>query len=110
MGLEGSKESAEYSSHHGSSPLEAIDVAAFEAEAQKIREISRMDQLVRSRFQHGVRYNMKVLLCGHTRTGKTLLWKRFQGLPFIEAVSSIELTANPTLSLTICRVVRENTV
>jgi hypothetical protein len=112
MGLEGSKESVEYSSHHSTSPLEGIDVATFEAEAQKMREISRMDQVVRSRFQQGVRYNMKVLLCGHKKTGKTLLWKRFQGMPFTESVSTARLVCSSlplTSTLPLSNTVRTNT-
>jgi hypothetical protein len=43
---------------------DAIDVATFEAERQRMREISRMDHAVRSRFNHGIRYNMKVIMRG----------------------------------------------
>ena len=82
MGTETSKES---SSSHGwsnhSQPY-TTDVAAFEAEQIKMREISRMDQTIRSRLHQGVKYNMKVLLCGERGTGKTMLWRRLQGQPF----------------------------
>ena len=62
MGAEGSKEITDFNSGHGGTWSDTIDVAAFEAERHKMREINRMDQVVRSRFQQGVKYNMKVLI------------------------------------------------
>lgn len=82
MGSENSKDS---SSSHGSGPNDqsyTTDVTSFEAEQMKMREISRMDQTIRSRLHQGVKYNMKVLICGEKKTGKTVLWQRLQGLPF----------------------------
>jgi len=91
MGTETSKES---SSSHGwsnhSQPY-TTDVAAFEAEQIKMREISRMDQTIRSRLHQGVKYNMKVLLCGERGTGKTMLCRRLQGQPFSYEVNATSL-------------------
>ena len=91
MGLESSKESTDHlSSTHGyTSPFDSVDVATFEEDEKRMREISRMDSIVRSRFQQGVRYNMKILLCGYKGTGKSLLWKRFQGQPYSSEVSQL---------------------
>jgi Cdc6-like AAA superfamily ATPase len=50
-------------------------------------EISRMDSQVRSRVRKSVRYNMKVVIRGDKGTGKTMLWRRFQGLNFLPTVS-----------------------
>ena len=100
MGTETSKES---SSSHGwsnhSQPY-TTDVAAFEAEQIKMREISRMDQTIRSRLHQGVKYNMKVLLCGERGTGKTMLWRRLQGQPFSYEVSATSVkSTSPSRSL-----------
>ena len=51
-------------------------------------EISRMDSQVRSRVRKSVRYNMKVVIRGDKGTGKTMLWRRFQGLNFLPTVSN----------------------
>lgn len=85
----GSEVSKEDSSSHGASShgqSYATDVAAFEAEQIKMRKIVRMDQTIRSRLHQGVKYNMKVLLCGERGTGKTMLWQRLQGQPFAAKV------------------------
>jgi hypothetical protein len=87
MGAEGSKDGGILHAG-GNSVHDAIDVATFEAERQRMREISRMDHAVRSRFNHGIRYNMKVIMRGSKGTGKSLLWRRFQGMPFSDDVSS----------------------
>lgn len=58
-------------------------------ESDRNREINRMDQLIRSRIRSGVQYNMKVILRGERGSGKTSLWKRFQGMPFTESVSDM---------------------
>jgi Cdc6-like AAA superfamily ATPase len=65
----------------GSTTFETID------EIHKLQEIKRMDSNIRNRLQQGVHYNMKILLCGARATGKTMLWKRFQGQAFAETVS-----------------------
>ena len=49
-------------------------------------EISRMDSQVRSRVRKSVIYNMKVVIRGDKGTGKTMLWRRFQGLNFVPTV------------------------
>jgi GTPase SAR1 family protein len=69
----------------GSSSFETND------EIQKLQEIKRMDFNIRNRLQQGVHYNMKILLCGARATGKTMLWKRFQGQAFSETVSFLTL-------------------
>lgn len=81
MGSETSREE-EVSSHPNGSQMDSIDVATYEAEMSKMREISRMDRAIRTRLQHGVKYNMRIVICGDKATGKTLLWKRFQGQAF----------------------------
>lgn len=59
--------------------------------AEKQREILRMDQIVRNKVRSGVQYNMKVILRGERGSGKTALWKRFQGLTFEDKVRVISL-------------------
>ena len=54
---------------------------------EKDLEISRMDSQVRSRVRKSVRYDMKVVIRGDKGTGKTMLWRRFQGLNFLPTVS-----------------------
>lgn len=81
MGSETSRE-FDSSTHSSGNPGDAIDVAAYEAEVNKMRGINRMDRAIRSRLQQGVKYNMRVLICGDKGTGKTLLWRRFQGQAF----------------------------
>lgn len=87
MGSELSRE-LDTSSHHSSNQVDSIDVATYEAEMSKMREINRMDQAIRSRLQNGVKYNMKIVVCGDKGTGKTVLWKRFQGQAFEAEVGS----------------------
>jgi hypothetical protein len=52
----------------------------------RMREINRMDTSVRSKFARGVQYNMRILIRGSNRTGKSLLWKRFQRMPYSDEV------------------------
>jgi GTPase SAR1 family protein len=59
------------------------DATSFE----RLREIARMDQMIRSRIRGGIQYNMKIILRGERGSGKTTLWKRFQGLSFVEQVN-----------------------
>lgn len=57
-----------------------------EEQQSRLREIARMDQVVRRRVRSGVQYNMKIILRGERGTGKTTLWKRFQGMQYVEKV------------------------
>ena len=34
------------------------------SQKEKLREISRMDKVIRNRVRTGVQYNMKIVLCG----------------------------------------------
>jgi hypothetical protein len=45
--------------------------------------IIKSDEAVRSRFVKGLQYNMKIVLRGERYTGKTSLFKRFQGAGFL---------------------------
>lgn len=67
----------------GSRPAE-VDAEEL---AEKQREILRMDQVVRNKVRSGVQYNMKIILRGERGSGKTSLWKRFQGLSVEDNVS-----------------------
>lgn len=57
-----------------------------ETNEDKLREIARMDQAVRSKVRGGVQYNMKVIVRGERGSGKSTLWRRFQGMQFSEKV------------------------
>lgn len=57
-----------------------------EEQQSRLREIARMDQVVRKRVRSGVQYNMKIILRGERGTGKTTLWKRFQGMQYVDKV------------------------
>lgn len=58
-----------------------------EPEADKMRNIQRMDASLRKKLRGGVHYNMKVVLKGERGSGKSALLRRLQGLPFIPEVS-----------------------
>ena len=45
------------------------------------RNIKRMDQAVRRKLRGGVQFNMKVVIRGGSKTGKSSLWQRLQGKP-----------------------------
>ncbi len=57
-----------------------------ETHEDKLREIARMDQAVRSTVRGGVQYNMKVIVRGERGSGKSTLWRRFQGMQFSDKV------------------------
>jgi hypothetical protein len=52
------------------------------AEQERRRNITLMDGIVRNKVRNGVQYNMKIILRGVRKTGKTSLFRRFQGFPF----------------------------
>jgi hypothetical protein len=67
----------EVSSSSGTSPgAEAVKVVE-----RRNRNIKRMDQAVRRKLRGGVQFNMKVVIRGAPKTGKSSLWQRLQGKP-----------------------------
>ena len=46
--------------------------------------VQRMDPSLRKRFKQGVNYNMKVIIRGSVGSGKTSLFRRLQGQPFLK--------------------------
>eukprot|EP00667_Euglena_gracilis_P003348 EG_transcript_3358 len=46
------------------------------------RDIEVMDERMKAKLQRGVNYNMKVIVRGATKTGKSQLLRRLQGRPF----------------------------
>ena len=52
---------------------------------QSRKSIQRMNAAIRQRIAQGVHYNMKIVIRGARKTGKTQLWRRLQALPFVEA-------------------------
>ena len=64
----------------------AYDVVSSEKsseDAARRESIIKSDEAVRSRFVKGLQYNMKIVLRGERYTGKTSLFKRFQGSGFL---------------------------
>ena len=51
-----------------------------------LSEIARMDRMIRRKLQGGLHYNMKIIVSGMRGTGKSSLWRRFQGLTFTNKV------------------------
>ena len=49
-----------------------------EEEAQRARNIKRMDSRMRAKLRGGVHYNMKVVVRGCRGSGKSSLWRRLQ--------------------------------
>ena len=48
--------------------------------------ISRIDQHVHQRLSKGVSYNLKIILRGNRKVGKSLLFRRLKGQTFIHEV------------------------
>ena len=61
---------------------------------ERDREISRMDTQVRGRVRKNVKHNMKIVIRGDRGTGKTSLWRRFQGLSYSSTVLSYFIVIN----------------
>ena len=57
------------------------------------RDVRQLDHSVSAALAQGVRYNMKILIRGQRRTGKTQLLRRLQGLGFVA-----DYTATPEIS------------
>jgi archaellum biogenesis ATPase FlaH len=70
--------------------------------ANTMNSIRLMDEQIRQRVRHGIQYNLRMIIRGAKRSGKTMLWKRLQGFKFEEKVCSsnfpLELTMFPALS------------
>ena len=72
---------------------EKDDVSAVKTEEDSkeyshpsLTEIARMDRMIRRKLQGGLHYNMKIIVSGMRGTGKSSLWRRFQGLTFTNKV------------------------
>ena len=57
------------------------------------RDVRQLDHSVSAALAQGVRYNMKILIRGQRKTGKTQLLRRLQGLGFVA-----DYTATPEIS------------
>ena len=57
------------------------------------RDVRQLDKRVSSALAKGVRYNMKILIRGERKTGKTQLLRLLQGMPF-----EAEYTATPEIT------------
>ena len=63
-----------------------LETCKEECTEQKLRAIRAMDSNIRSRVRLGVQFNMKMIIRGSGRTGKTTLWNRLQGKSFVAEV------------------------
>eukprot|EP01114_Cavostelium_apophysatum_P011566 TRINITY_DN2588_c0_g1_i3.p1 TRINITY_DN2588_c0_g1~~TRINITY_DN2588_c0_g1_i3.p1 ORF type:complete len:826 (-),score=292.03 TRINITY_DN2588_c0_g1_i3:742-3219(-) len=68
------------------------------AEELRMRDIRAMDSEMKAKLEKkSIKYNLKVILKGDRNTGKTSLWRRLQGLPFVEAYQ-------PTPEIQVCTI------
>jgi type IV secretory pathway ATPase VirB11/archaellum biosynthesis ATPase len=100
MGSEGSREagSAEAASsddglsvsqHRDHDQSEDISSSSYSGDylmRQRNERIRAMDEQIRSRVRHGIQYNLKFIIRGGKRSGKTTLWNRLQGFKFFSEV------------------------
>lgn len=59
------------------------------AEAERARKIVKSSEAVRTKVRSGQQYAMKVIIRGERRSGKTCLWRRFQGQSFDSEVDKL---------------------
>lgn len=68
---------------------QSIELANDTHDIDKQRGIKRMDEEIRKRVRGGVQFNMKIIIRGERGSGKSTLWKRFQGIKAFEAAVSL---------------------
>jgi GTPase SAR1 family protein len=81
----------------GAPSHDGVGAADHVPDAQRIQE---MDRRIRRKLRGGVKYNMKVVIRGATRTGKSALLARLQGRPFPEKYSTTRGIQNATINWT----------
>eukprot|EP01035_Chromulina_nebulosa_P033325 gene33325-44607_t len=81
MGAESSKSNISTEKDDGS-PVVKAEENSEQYSHPSLSDIARMDRMIRRKLQGGVHYSMKIILSGMRGTGKSCLWRRFQGLPF----------------------------
>lgn len=76
----------ELKSYHTGLLRTEVKYAGNIIDVDKNRSISRLGSVVKSRLKDGIQHNLKIVIRGCRGVGKTMLWRRLQGLNFTPQV------------------------
>jgi hypothetical protein len=69
-----------------SNPSFSSSSSSASSSSLTMNTIRLMDEQIRQRVRHGIQYNLRMIIRGGKKSGKTMLWKRLQGFKFDEQV------------------------